>query len=80
MITKDNTVPSVSFATLLKRVGITTPYSCIKQELGGYLLPSTPFMGLLRAALLSLPRGAWVSLRPFRKLIIHILIYFATKF
>jgi len=38
MVTKYNTVPSVSFATLLKRVGITTPYSRIKQELGGYFL------------------------------------------
>ncbi|RTZ67808.1 MAG: hypothetical protein DSZ30_05170 [Aquificaceae bacterium] len=62
---KDNTIPSVSFATLSKRVGITTPYSRIKQELGGYLLPSTPFMGLLRAINFKLPRGAWVSLRPF---------------
>jgi len=74
MVTKDNTAPSVSFATLLKRVGITTPYSRIKQELGGYLLPSTPFTELLRAVNFKLPRGAWVSLRPSYKLIIHFLI------
>ncbi|RTZ69201.1 MAG: hypothetical protein DSZ30_02945 [Aquificaceae bacterium] len=58
MVTKDNIVPSVSFATLLKRVGITTSYSRIKQELGGYLLPSTPIYGASQGNITKLtPRG-----------------------